>query len=221
MRKRNLILLIFLIIIQSIWSISLKEAFENAGSANGYDKYLELETGVVYEGGLHIGNVYSGISFTVEDDMGMDVKIVGNGAILDLQGEQICMSYCNNRLDITDCVILNGNIRYRGMNNDFYQLHPVGTVDYVTFYKPHDYGVRIQGTGEGITIQNNICVDAIGTGDDFTYTNGLPSDWIPTGTSFSGSLQIGFFGVPVIENNWSYFTDPHFNSEDLHHFSML
>jgi hypothetical protein len=219
--RKSILLLLMLFVIHTVWSISLKEVFENAGPANGYDKYLELETGVVYEGGLHIGNVYSGISFTVEDDRGMDVKIVGNGAILDLQGEQICLSYCSNRLDITDCVILNGNIRYRGMNNDFYQLHPVGTVSYVTFYKPHDFGVRLQGTGDGVTIENNICVDAINTGDDFTYTNGLPSDWIPTGTSYSGSLQTGFFGIPVIQNNWSYFSDPHMNDEDLHHFSML
>jgi hypothetical protein len=50
------------------------------------------------------------------EEEGVDVKLVGNGAMIDLQGEQICMSYCSNRLDIEDCVIINGNIRFRGDN---------------------------------------------------------------------------------------------------------
>jgi len=205
----------------NLLGILLEEVFEQAEAANGFDKYLVLETGVTYEGGLHIGNIFSSDSFEIEGDFGVDTKIIGNGAILDLKGEQICISYCNNRFEISDCIILNGNIRFRGINNESHQAQPSGSVSYVTFYKPHDYGVRCQGSGEGITIERNICIDAIDTGYDFTYTNGLPSDWIPTGTSYSFSLQTGFFGVPNMNNNWSYFSEEELNTDDLHHFSAL
>ena len=73
---------------------------------------VELEAGVTYTGGLYIGKVFNRINALFEG-VGHDVRIVGNGAILDLEGGEICISYCGNTLDIDDCVIVNGNIRYR------------------------------------------------------------------------------------------------------------
>lgn len=200
---------------------SLREAFELATPAHGYDKYLELETGRTYSGGLLIGPIFSPLTWTLEGEAGADVCIVGNGAILDLQGQQLCLSYCSNRLDIQDCVIINGNVRYRGMNTDLYHVTPTGTVRQVTFYKPHDYGIRLQGAGDGVTIERNICVGAVDTGWDYLYTNGISSDWLPTGTNISFSVQAGYYGTPVIEENWTFHPDPVRNADPLAHFSLL
>jgi hypothetical protein len=200
--------------------MSLKEAFDLAGPGNGYDKYIELETGVVYTGGLLVGPDFSPITWTLEGEEGLDVCIVGNGAILDLQGEQICLSYCNNTLDVEDCIILNGNIRYRGMLISGYEMRPAGAVRYVTFYGPHDYGVRLQGAGVGILLERNLAVNAVDTGPDYIYTNGISSFNLPTGTNISFSIQ-GQYGWPTIRENWSFHTDPETNGRLLAHFSLL
>jgi hypothetical protein len=195
--------------------------FEIAGPAGGYDKYIELETGMVYRGGLLIGPIYDPITWVLEGDEGLDVRIVGNGAILDLQGEQLCISYCDNRLDIDNCIVLDGNIRFRGMNTADYVVTPEGSVRHVTFYRTHDYGIRLQGAGQGVTLERNLMVDAIDTGYDFIYTHGTSSDWLPTGTNISFSVQYGYHGVPTIRENWSYHSDPDINEQMLAHFSLL
>jgi hypothetical protein len=207
---------------QTATAVTLKEAFEAAPSASGYDRYVELEAGATYTGGLLIGRIYSPVtnSFIMEEE-GQDVIIVGNGAILDLQGEQICMSYCSNRLDIEDCIIINGNVRFRGDNNDDLPLHPVGSVRFVTFHQPHDYGVRLQGAGAGILIERNIFVDVIDTGQDFIPSTGIPGTLIPTGTAVAASVQGGSYGYPDMRDNWTYFSNPADNDQPLHHFSFL
>jgi hypothetical protein len=201
--------------------LSLKEAVDAAGPAHGYDKYVVLETGVTYTGGLLIGPVLSGISYLLEGDPGLDVCIVGNGAILDLQGQLLCISYCNNRLDLEDCVVIRGGIRFRGMNDATHPVQPIGSIRYVTFYGPHEYGLRLQGAGEGITLERNIIVDAADTGDDYIYTNGIASDWLPTGTNISFSVQSGFYGTPVVQHNWSYHNNPETNADEIAHVSLL
>ncbi len=209
---------------QSAAGVALKEVFENAPAANGYDRYLELETGVVYTGGLLIGRTNNPVDFAPNvTETGLDVCIIGNGAVLDLQGEQICISFCANRLDIEDCVVINGNIRYRGEvqlipDED---TTPEGTVSHVTFFAPHDYAVRLQGAGDGVTIRRNLLVDAVDTGWDFMVYNGVSSENLPTGTGYSGSVQTGDFGYPVMTDNWSWFTDPEMNAIPLRHFSFL
>lgn len=202
-------------------AISLRAAFEQAGPGQGYDKYVELETGEIYTGGLLIGPVYSPISWRLEGAPGVDVCIVGNGAILDLQGSQLCVSYCNNRLDVSDCIVVNGNIRFRGMNLSGYAVQPRGSVRHVTFYRPHDYGVRLQGAGDGITIERNLVVDAIDTGDDFVYTHGASNQCLPTGANISFSGESETYGVPNVSENWSYHSDPLANRDMLRHFSLL
>lgn len=200
---------------------SLRQAYEAAGPGGGYDKLVTLETGQVYTGGLLIGPVLSPRSWLLEGEPGLDVKIVGNGAILDLQGEQLCISYCTNRLDIEDCVILRGNIRFRGIDTfDHYEI-PTGSVRYCTFYRPHDYGVRLQGTGAGVTLERNIVVDAVDTGDDFLYINGWSNEWLPTGASFAPTVQTGLYGHATIRDNWTYHADHHANADSLRHFCLL
>lgn len=220
MKKIIFIILLFYLTI-SLSSISLKEVYETAPAQGEYDKYLELETGVTYTGGLLIGKILDPISYELEGEEGQDVRIMGNGAILDLQGEQICISYCDNKLDIDDCIIINGNIRYRGINAGYVVQIPTGYVRYITFYKSHDYGIRLQGSGEDILLERNIVVDAVNTGNDYIYTNGISSDWLPTGASFGISIQYGFYGIPDVIDNWSFHSDEEINADLLNHFVLL
>jgi len=211
-----------LIFSQSASAATLKEAFEASGPAGGYDRFVELQPGATYCGGLLIGRIFSPVtnSFILEEE-GQDVKIVGNGAIIDLQGEQLCISYCNNRLDIEDCIILNGNVRFRGDNNEDLPLHPTGSVRYVTFFQPHDYGVRLQGVGRDINIERNIFLDTVDTGLDFIPSTGLEGPLLPTGTAVAASVQVENYGMPDLNENWTFFQNPSENTVPLRHFSFL
>ncbi len=196
---------------------SLKAAFDEAGPAQGYDRYLELETGVTYTGGLWIGPTFNRVTGWFEG-RGEDVRIVGNGAILDLQGGEICMAYCQNRLDLDDCIILNGDVRFRGYRDSALILWPRGSVTYCTLYGPHDYGVRLVGVGANIMVARNIMVDSVDTGPDFQYISGIAHHWMPTGACVGISLQgagAGFF------DNWTYHSDPAANGDPLRHFVVL
>ena len=195
--------------------------YENASPADGYDKYIELQTGVTYTGGLQMGQMFDLITAELIGSEAVNVCIKGNGAILDLQGEQICFAHTDNRFDIEDCVIVNGNIRFRGDNGLIPGIFPQGSVKYVTFYNPHDYGVRLQGAGAGIEISNNIIVDVVDTGYDFKIYSGLSHYWLPTGTSISASIQYGTYGLPNAHDNWTYHSDWRLNQEPLTHYSLL
>ena len=221
---RTVALLVAVLIVSlpvSSGAVTLREVYEAAEPGGGYDRDVMLETGQVYTCGLLIGPILSPLSWELDGESGQDVRITGNGAILDLRGEQICISFCENRLDIEDCVVLNGNVRFRGMNTADYIKIPEGSVRYCTFYGPHDYGVRLQGSGQNITIERNIVVDAVDTGWDYIYTHGASTEWIPTGTNISMSGQAGFYGVPVVHENWTWHTDPAQNATPLAHFSFL
>ena len=206
---------------EAAFGTTLKEMFELAGPRGEYEKVVELETGAIYTGGLIIGKMLSPLSNDLEGEEGLDVHIVGNGAILDLQGREICISFCQTRLDIEDCVVLNGNIRFRGVNTYDHVEMPRGSVRQVTFYGPHDYGVRTQGCGSGILIERNLVVRAEETGSDYIYTNGMPNDWLPTGISYALSGQIGFYGFPDVRENWTFHPDPLRNADPLTHFTLL
>ena len=217
-------ILVLLIFLKSVitFPTTLKQIFDNATSANGFDKYIELETGEIYTGGFSIGKIFNPLTreFEGDDSLNIDVKIIGNGAILDLQGKEIKISFCNNRLEIEDCIILNGNVRYYGYETPEEVIHPVGSVKYVTFYKPHDFGIRLQGSGGDIVLERNIVVDAINTGDDFMGITGNPSDWTPTEITFGFSL-FDWWGVPEIKDNWSYFSKASVNNTLEKHFTLL
>ena len=195
---------------------SLQQVYDLAGPGGGYDKYLELETGVTYTGGIFMGATFNRITAEFIG-RGEDVRIVGNGAILDLQGAQITFAYCNNRLDIEDCVIINGDLRFRGYDDTVTTLVPEGSVKYVTFYRPHDYAVRTFGCGSDILIDHNIFVDVVNTGPDFGYLNGVANDWLPTGSSIAFSIA----AIPQAYDNWSYHSDPDTNADLLNHLIFL
>lgn len=218
--RKALPFILALAICQPLFSTSLKEVYDGASPGPGYDRWIVLETGVTYTGGLLVGGTFNRISGQFEPG-GEDVRIVGNGAVLDLEGGEICLSYCSNRLDIDDCVIVNGNIRYRGYQDSSTDHWPAGSVRNVTFYRPHDYAVRLLSSGRNIELDHNIVVDPVDTGPDFLYLNGTPNDWLPTGLAFAMSeLPGGFYG-PNVHDNWTWFSDPAANTDALRHFALL
>ena len=202
--------------------VTLQSAFEAAGPQGGYDRYLVLQTGQVYTGGLLIGPTWDDDrTMFIDDELGLDVMIEGNGAILDLQGQQICISYCGNRLDLTDCIILNGGVRFRGELDQAVDRTPEGSVSYCTFYEPHDYAVRLEGAGAGVFCSRNIVVNTVDTGPDVQAWNGITSSNLPTGLAFGLSVQTATYGTPNIQDNWTWFREASINAELLRHYCLL
>ena len=84
--------------------ITLQSIFDAAEPANGYDKYLELEVGIIYTGGI---GIYEG-----------DVFIDCNEAIIDLEDGNGIWIYADEQypssLEIQNCSIING--QYYGLS---------------------------------------------------------------------------------------------------------
>ncbi len=200
---------------------TLQAVLDAAPAAHGYDRYLELETGVTYHGGLLIGATWDDDRQQFLPEPGVDVKIVGQGAILDLQGQEICVSFCDAKLDLEDCIILDGGIRYRGTDDPDVDRTPTGSVRHCTFYRPRDYAVRLQGAGEGITVERNIVVDPVDTGFDYVVWSGVAGPNLPTGIAFGLSVQIGVYGFPDVRENWTWHHDPDLNADPLYHYVFL
>ena len=93
-----------LIILSCLNAITLQEAFDNATPANGYDKYLELEAGIIYTGGI---GIYEG-----------NVFIDCRDAIIDLEDGNGIWIYADEQypssLEIQNCSIING--QYYGLS---------------------------------------------------------------------------------------------------------
>ncbi len=219
-----IVVMISLVGVTATGATTLKEMFDTAEPRDGYDKYIELETGITYTGGLLFGRTWSWLTYSYRyDEQCLDVCIVGNGAILDLQGQQICVSFCAGRLDVSDCIILDGNIRFRGDNATDPPIGyiPTGSVRQVTFYRPHDYGIRLQGAGTGVVLEYNLIIDPIDTGFDVIPFNGIHADLLPTGSCIAPSVQVGDYGYPWMGDNWTYLSDPAANADPLRHYVFL
>lgn len=202
-------------------SATLQAVFDAAPAAHGYDRYLELETGVTYRGGLLIGATWDDDIQQFLPEPGLDVKIVGQGAILDLQGQEICISFCDGRLDLEDCIIVDGGVRYRGAYDESVDRTPKGLVRHCTFYRPRDYAVRLAGAGADVIIERNIVVDPIDTGLDYVVWSGVAGPNLPTGIAFGLSVQTGMYGFPDVRENWTYHSDPDLNGDLLYHYVFL
>jgi hypothetical protein len=218
--RKALPFILALALCQPLFATTLKEMHDAASPGSGYDRYIVLETGVTYTGGLLIGGTFNRITAQFEPG-GEDVRIAGHGAILDLEGAEICLSYCSNRLDIDDCVIINGNIRFHGYQDSSTDHWPAGFVRHVTFYKPHDYAVRMLSSGRNIEVDHNIAVDVEDTGWDFLPFNGTSNDWLPTGIAVAMSELPGGLDTPDVSDNWTWFSDPAANGTALRHFALL
>lgn len=205
----------------SAYAVSLQAALEAAPAQGGYDRWVTLETGVVYTGGLLIGATWDDDRGAFLPEPGFDVFIEGNGAVLDLQGQELCISYTPHRLDVQDCVILDGGVRFRGDTGPGVDRQPAGSVRFCTFVRPRDYAVRLQGAGAGVLLERNIVVDAVDTGPDYVVWSGVAGPHLPTGLAFGLSVQAATYGQPEVRENWTWFSDPVINADPLHHFGFL
>lgn len=202
--------------------LPLQAAFEAAPARDGYDRWLELETGRLYTGGLQIGPTWDDDQACfVTAEQGLDVMIAGNGAVLDLQGQSIRLSFCTNRLDIQDCVVLNGGVRFVGDRTLAGDRVPSGSVRYCTFYRPVDYAVRLMGAGATVACERNLVVDPVDTGQDVVIWSGIAGLHLPTGLAFGISVQTGAFGFPSLRDNWTWHSEPRANEDPLRHFGFL
>jgi hypothetical protein len=203
-------------------ALSLRAAVEAAPALHGYDHYVELQTGQIYSGGLVIGPTWDEeLSMFLNEELGYDVKIVGNGAVLDMGGQRLCISFCANRLDVEDCIVIDGSIRYRGDNTPDMDRTPEGIVSHCTFYRARDYAVRLQGAGDGVVCEWNLIVNTVDTGQDVLVWTGITGVNLPTGLAFGLSVQTGSFGHPDIHDNWTWFRDRTANDELLRHYCYL
>ena len=214
---KSVVIAILLIYVGLLGAVSLQQAYEMAEPDGIYDRYLILETGVIYTGGLWIGKTINPQINALEGREGENVFIEGNGAILDLQHTELSISYCENRLDIQDCIIINGDVHFRG-ESELFTATPTGSVSYCTFYNNDDYCFRFMGTGDGIELNNNIFANALETGDEYIYLTGFSGEWLPTGINVGISGQGGY---PSIHDNWSWFSNEETNQDSLNHFVVL
>ena len=91
-------MILLLVIISSIYSATLQEAYDDAPSMYGYDKYIVLDTDSVYYGGL---GLYEG-----------NIFIDGRGATINLESGNGIWIYADENypcsLEIQYCSIIYG-----------------------------------------------------------------------------------------------------------------
>jgi hypothetical protein len=133
-------------------AVTLQSVYDAAGPQGEYTKYLQLDAGATYTGGLTI----------LASDI---VCIEGNGATLDLQTSTIQIRGKGAKLDIDHCVIKNGCLPSAGYGQGV--LSFVGSAGNVVNNTIHGntIGIRIYSTDTGaVTVMNNIIVRNTVTG---------------------------------------------------------
>ena len=126
------------------FSISLYEVYEQAGPANGYDKYIVLDPDIVYTGGIGSGEE--------------SIYIEGNGAVIDLNegtGIWIAGDANNNitgSLDIDHCSIMNGGSY--GINLSGYSTNSITKCNLINVH----WGIQVSDEIQ-VTIRNCNFID--------------------------------------------------------------
>lgn len=131
---------------------TLQSVYNAAGPQGVYTKYLDLDKGVTYTGGLLIAATDN-------------VCIRGNGATLDLETATILVQGADANLDIDHCVIKNGGLAGAGYTQG--ALNFVGSHGSVVnnVIVGCTIGVRVYASGPGlVTVMNNIIVHNTITG---------------------------------------------------------
>lgn len=135
--KLSMIKLLIVLSCSFSYGITLQSVFNDAGPANGYDKYVILEQNVVYTGeiGIYEGNVF----------------IEGNGAIVDLNTGLGIWVYAEEQypahLDIEYVSIING-----GYNGLTFNGTSTGSITNCNFIS-NEFGIQIMDD-VNITIKN-------------------------------------------------------------------
>jgi parallel beta-helix repeat protein len=118
--------------------MSLQQAYDQAGPGEGYDKLLVLDPQVTYTGGCGVLQ-------------GKKSCLRGNGALIDLQNNQIYCGQPGTEVLITGCCLTNGA---SGDAAIAIQDGAVGTVDGNTICK-NNIGVKVW-VNSSATLKNNV-----------------------------------------------------------------
>ncbi len=118
---------------------SLQEVFENAMPGYGYDRYIELDPEIEYEGDLQINANES-------------ICIKGNGALVYGRPYMMSVYVVFAQLDISDCVLVDGGFGI------YYGLDSYGTISNNTIINASEQGIATVNFDEdrGLVIYNNI-----------------------------------------------------------------
>ena len=93
--KKIVLSILLLIFGFNAYSIILKEVYEIAPAQGEYDKYLVLETGVIYTGGLLIGKIYDPNIADLSGQAGIKIEFQGYYSI-DVKGTILAMGEPEN-----------------------------------------------------------------------------------------------------------------------------
>ncbi|MGD8718420.1 MAG: right-handed parallel beta-helix repeat-containing protein [Candidatus Zixiibacteriota bacterium] len=138
MRYIVVTLAIALLAVPLAWGKTLQSAYDEAGSGEGYDKLLVLDPNIVYTGGLGVLQ-------------GKKSCIRGNGALIDLERNQIYCSQAGTEVHITGCCFVNGSANDAAIA---IQDGATGVIDSNTICKGLD-GIKVW-IDSSATIKNNI-----------------------------------------------------------------
>jgi len=145
MRKQRLILMVIGLLITIVAAqaeISLQEVFIQAGSQDGYDKYIELDPDSLYTGDLFIPN-------------GLNVYIDGRGALIYGLPYYTSIHVFGSHLDISHCAI------FGGYNAIFLDTMSTGNVNSNTIVGCQNIGIFVlyQDPSEDVEVWDNIITD--------------------------------------------------------------
>lgn len=122
---------------------SLQGVYDAAEPGNGYDRYIELDPAIEYEGDLQINSLDK-------------VCIKGNGAIIHGNPYMMSVYVLFAQLDISECVLVDGSYGI------YYALDSYGTIRNNTIYNATEQGIAIIYPDEerGVEIYDNIITGA-------------------------------------------------------------
>ena len=145
MKLKNIINL-SLFVLTYAYSISLYDVYVQAGPANGYDRYIELDPNFIYTGGIGSGEE--------------SIYIQGNGAVIDLlEGTGIWIAGDTNNnitgsLDIDHCTITNGGSY--GINLSGYSTNSITNCNLINVH----WGIQVNDNIH-VTIKNCNFIDNV------------------------------------------------------------
>jgi len=134
-----------LIFCSKTYATSLQQMYDDAVAGNGFDKLIVLDSLVTYTGGFN-----------------QDVQLVciqGNGAIIDLEGEEILIDGEDKIFNIAHCIIISSSYLSKFI---CYENGASGNILNNTFYGTNDNGNSYSGikfiecVNNSSTIRNNI-----------------------------------------------------------------
>ena len=200
--------ILYLIIINLCYAVSLQSVYDEAGPGNGYDKYVILDYNTIYTGEI---GIYEGSVF-----------IEGNGAIIDLNSGLGIWVYAEENypatLDIEYVTIVNGGynaLTFNGtstgnilncnfISNDFgIQIMDETSISVknCNFINNNQYGIARRGTASSFDISySNFWENELGCGGYNENCWGLT--WVQL--ELQGSGLIEYNPLFINQNNWDF-----------------